>query len=442
VLNNPVICCNSISKRYRLFTNPRDRLAESLSNFFSRWLPLSQVALGRDYWALHKVSFTVLAGETVAIIGRNGSGKSTLLQIIAGTLTPTEGSVSVYGRVAALLELGAGFDPEFTGLENVQMMARILGLDSEEINRCLPDILAFADIGAYLHQPVKTYSSGMYVRLAFAIAVHVNPDILIVDEAFAVGDLAFQAKCMARIRRFQEEGKTILFVSHDINAVKALCSRSIYLDEGKVLDIGPTTDIVDHFIRDIHMEPIEAKQQKEQIGSPSLRLPDFVSNDYQLLFAEFDRMFQGKRNGSGEARVRYVELQDKAGKRLEQAEFDAEVNVLIWVECIKPCTVSVNYKIRDRYLVSIAGADFLIAGKELLAMTAGNYYLVEYTTRLPLMDGDYSLRISITVPIAKHEQALFVDVVEITNPFKLGVANRGKIYTQVYLHNNVSVKSL
>jgi lipopolysaccharide transport system ATP-binding protein len=438
---NAAIRCDALGKRYRMYGKPRDRLLESFSQLASRWLAVPLVAYGHDFWALRHVSFTVGRGETVAIIGRNGAGKSTLLQIIAGTLTPTEGTAAVNGRVAALLELGAGFNREFTGIENVWMSAGILGLSRKEIARRLDDILAFADIGEYIHQPVKTYSSGMYVRLAFSVCMHVEPDILIVDEALAVGDMAFQAKCMARIRRFQQEGKTLLFVSHDVDAVRALCDRCIYLDRGGVLEMGDTALVVDRFIRDIHAEQAVDLQPGEfeaPIPVPN-RASAAVPLSFEQRFAAFDAARQGESHGTGEARIRLVELLDDADRPLELAEFDAEAKIRIWIECIRPCTVSVNYKIRDRHLVSVAGADFLIAGHNLLEMAEGRCYRVDYATHLPLKDGEYSLRISLTVPIAKHAQAVFVDVVEVTHPFKLLSSSRGKIYTQVYLPNSVSV---
>ena len=205
----------NITKTYQIYDKPQDRLKQSL------WRGRKQFY--REFKALDDVSFEVKKGETVGIIGRNGSGKSTLLQIICGTLAPTSGTVEVNGRVAALLELGAGFNPEFTGKENVYMNASILGLSKEEIDAKYDDIVAFADIGDFIEQPVKTYSSGMYVRLAFAVIAHVDADILVIDEALAVGDVFFTQKCMRFIEQYQENGGAILFVSHDMATVTKLC---------------------------------------------------------------------------------------------------------------------------------------------------------------------------------------------------------------------------
>ncbi len=236
------IRAQGLGKTYRLYDKPHHRLLQSLwrgrKNYF------------REFAALSDVSFELARGQTLGIIGRNGAGKSTLLQIICGTLTPSAGQVQVNGRIAALLELGTGFNPEFTGRENIVINAAILGLSQREIAERLDDIIAFADIGPFIDQPVKTYSSGMYVRLAFAVVVHVNPDILIVDEALAVGDALFQAKCMTRMRRMLDDGLTLLFISHDIAAVKALCQRALWLDHGRVRALGATPEVTRDYDHD------------------------------------------------------------------------------------------------------------------------------------------------------------------------------------------------
>jgi lipopolysaccharide transport system ATP-binding protein len=213
------ISLNNVSKCFKRYARPVDRLKEML---------LPNRSYAQEFWALRDISFDVMKGETIGIIGRNGAGKSTLLQMICGTLAPTSGKVQVNGRVAALLELGAGFNPEFTGRENVYMNGAIMGLSRVEVDERFDRVAAFADIKDFIDQPVKTYSSGMYVRLAFASAIHVDPDILIVDEALAVGDMFFQAKCMSRMRTMMESGVTVLFVSHDTSSVKALCQRGVF----------------------------------------------------------------------------------------------------------------------------------------------------------------------------------------------------------------------
>lgn len=229
---------DGLGKCYQIYNRPQDRLRQSIMPRLQSMLGREQQRYYREFWALRDVSFEVARGETVGIIGRNGSGKSTLLQVICGTLAPTTGLVQTRGRIAALLELGAGFNPEFTGRENVYMNGTVLGLSQDEIESRFEDIAAFADIGEFIEQPVKHYSSGMYARLAFAVAINVDPDILVVDEALAVGDEPFQRKCFARINKIKENGGTILFVSHSSHAVVDLCDRAVLLYSGQRLFTG------------------------------------------------------------------------------------------------------------------------------------------------------------------------------------------------------------
>ena len=227
------------SKNYRIYAKPSDRLKE---------LVFRRRTFHQDFWAVKNVSFRVGKGSTFGVIGENGSGKSTLLQMIAGTVQPTEGKISLNGRVAALLELGAGFNPEFTGRENVFLNASILGLSQEETVRKIPEIERFAEIGRFIDQPVKTYSSGMYVRLAFAVSINADPEILLVDEALSVGDVYFQQRCMRKIRQMKQEGKTILFVSHDMVAVKNLCDTAVWLERGAIKEMGQPDDVVGKYL--------------------------------------------------------------------------------------------------------------------------------------------------------------------------------------------------
>ena len=222
---------------YKLYDKPSDRLKEALG--------LTRKKLYKEHYALHDVNFDISEGECVGIIGTNGSGKSTILKIITGVLTPTEGEVKVDGRISALLELGAGFNMEYSGLENVYLNGTMIGFSKEEIDARLDDILEFADIGDFIHQPVKTYSSGMFVRLAFAVAINIDPEILVVDEALSVGDVFFQAKCYHKFEEFKKQGKTILFVSHDLSSVSKYCDRVILLNKGVKLDEGSPKQMVD-----------------------------------------------------------------------------------------------------------------------------------------------------------------------------------------------------
>lgn len=237
-----------LSKCYQIYDQPRDRLKQMILPRLQRALGMQPRQYHREFWALKDVSFEIKKGETVGIIGRNGSGKSTLLQIICGTLNPTSGRIQTHGRIAALLELGSGFNPEFTGRENVYMNASVLGLSKEEIDARFADIAAFADIGDFIEQPVKTYSSGMMLRLAFAVIAHVDADILVVDEALSVGDAVFTQKCMRFIRSFQENG-TLIFVSHDISSVQNLCKSGIWLKNGRIERTGTAKSVSEDYLQ-------------------------------------------------------------------------------------------------------------------------------------------------------------------------------------------------
>lgn len=233
------VAVKDIGKFYRVFRSPPDRLKQVIWRGRRKFY--------EEFWALHPLSFTVKKGECVGFIGKNGSGKSTLLQIIAGILDPSHGTFDVSGRLSALLELGAGFDPEFTGRENVMLSGALLGIDAAEMRLKLPEILSFSELGDFIDKPVKTYSSGMFVRLAFAVAVHVEPEVLLVDEALAVGDAAFQHKCLKRISEMRQRGMSILFVSHDTGAVRTLCNRALWLDGGSLIAEGPAVDVCDQY---------------------------------------------------------------------------------------------------------------------------------------------------------------------------------------------------
>lgn len=236
-----IVEARGLGKRYQIYDRPQDRLKQAML----RWTGKRYY---RDFWALRQVSFEVRRGEAMGVLGRNGAGKSTMLQLIAGTMSPTEGEVGVRGRVAAMLQLGSGFNPEFTGRENVYLAGAILGITRTEMDRRFDGIAAFADIGAFLDQPLKTYSSGMGARLAFAVSFSVEPDLLIVDEILAVGDIGFQQKCVARLRTLRDNGLTMLFVSHSPDAVRSICNRAMLLVDGQLVYVGPAERATDQYL--------------------------------------------------------------------------------------------------------------------------------------------------------------------------------------------------
>lgn len=250
------ISLQNVSKCFKRYNHPVDRLKELL---------LPQKSYAQEFWALQDINLQIYKGHSLGIVGRNGSGKSTLLQIVVGTLTATSGEVQVNGKISALLELGSGFNPEFTGRQNVFLNGRLLGLEQKEIEAKFDDIAAFADIGDFIEQPVKTYSSGMFVRLAFAVAINVEPDILVVDEALAVGDEAFQRKCFARIQSIQESGGTILFVSHSVSSVVELCKSAILIDSGELLLSGNAKIVTSNYQKLIYAPRDKFNQLREEI---------------------------------------------------------------------------------------------------------------------------------------------------------------------------------
>ena len=287
------ISVRNISKKFKLFSSPKDRLLEALHPLRKKYHD--------EFWALSDVSFDVSRGQTLGILGRNGSGKSTLLQLIAGIFQPTSGHVTVNGRVSALLELGAGFNPDFTGRDNVLLNGAIMGVSRKEMLSKLPEIEEFADVGEFFDQPVKTYSSGMYVRVAFAAAISVTPEILIIDEALAVGDVRFQEKCFRQIRALREAGGTIIFVSHDVNIFPRLCDKVVVIDNGMVSFMGLPAESVDQYFALLYSGEISIKTEESDVSM------DLVSADpiksFVMLASELDRFQHGPHYNPNEERV-------------------------------------------------------------------------------------------------------------------------------------------
>lgn len=330
----------NVSKQYRIYAKPGDRLKESLTR--------GRMKRHREFWALKDISFEIEKGTTTGIIGPNGSGKSTLLQIITGTLEPTHGSVWYDGRVAALLELGAGFNPEFTGIENVFMNASLMGFSRAQTEALLPEIERFAEIGDFIHQPVKTYSSGMYVRLAFSIAVSASPDILIIDEALAVGDAIFQHRCIHRIKEMQESGVTIFFVSHDPAAIRYLCSRAILLSSGRAIADGNPVDVLNRY-QELIMEKEEAFDTNE---------PEIQESSSNNVVLERKALTYTYRHGDRSAEFLSIDVLDARGSPREVIESGEPVTVrmrlVFHAEVENPI---IGFVIRSRYGVQVYGTN-------------------------------------------------------------------------------------
>ncbi|MBK9029069.1 MAG: ABC transporter ATP-binding protein [Propionivibrio sp.] len=398
------ISVRNLSKTYRLFGHPGDRIKQ----FFS--LGLKQYH--REFTALKDISFEIKKGETVGIIGRNGSGKSTLLQLICGILKPTFGFGEVNGRVSALLELGAGFNPEFTGRENVYFQGALMGFTEAQMDKRFDEIATFADIGEFIDQPVRTYSSGMFVRLAFAVAIHIDADTLIIDEALAVGDLAFQAKCTAFLRRFREAGGTLLIVSHDLNIIRALCDTGICLMNGGCV-VGPVDNIAGTFVRSMR---VGMAHKDTGTGADS-------------------------RPGTGEARIDAVELLDEAGNILAEADFNQPARLRLQIRFNATCAILASYYILDGNGL-LLGTSTMLEGAGQLRGDPGVRLLVEFSTRLPLADGTYNLLAQLTTPIIQNASSQMVDYFENAACFAIRLHRPVKVWSRVYVANSVSVSPL
>lgn len=428
----------SLSKCYQIYDKPHDRLKQSIYPRTQRLLGMQPKQYYREFWSLRDVSFEIKKGETIGIIGRNGSGKSTLLQIICGTLNQTEGSITTNGRIAALLELGSGFNPEFTGRENVYMNGAILGLSRAEVDERFDDIAAFADIGEFMEQPVKTYSSGMFVRLAFASNIMSDPEIMIVDEALSVGDMNFQAKCMTALTRIKEGGATILFVSHDIGTVKSLCSRCIYLDSGAVVAAGPASDVTELYVRSMREEMNEEHRRFARVSqtfSKQAKATDLslaTSNQPFKICSEFEKRVAQFRYGTGEVRARSVELLDLQDQPVSYVEFNQQVKIRVYFEAFSEKQISVNASIFDEKKNNITGCGFQHVDQPYLTTRPGGKYMAEYAFQLPLQEGNYSLRINISSTIIENESAEFVDLINDAVVFRIGRWEKARIWSQVH----------
>ncbi len=378
-----------VTKVYRLYERQRDRLWETLG--------LDRKKTYKKKYALNHVSFRVKRGETVGIIGTNGSGKSTMLKLITGVLTPTAGSIRVDGRISALLELGAGFNMEYTGIENVYLNGAMIGFTKEEIDARLDDIIRFADIGDYINQPVKSYSSGMFVRLAFAVAINIDPEILIVDEALSVGDVFFQSKCYRKFEEFRRAGKTILFVSHDLSAISRYCDRAILLNQGDLIYDGTPKEAIDLYKKVLvgQYEEKTAEQPEAEDGEKA--------------------GIQGTGSGAGLWKSRYpvnpslVEYGEKNGEIVDYALLDE--NGLMTSNFLKGTMFTVRMKIRahadilepifaftikNMKGIEICGTNTTMERVPVPTMHDGDEHVVEFTQRIDLQGGEYLLSLGCT----------------------------------------------
>ena len=386
---NLAISVQGVSKIYKLYDKPIDRLTEAVS--------LTHKSYHRDFFALSDISFEVKKGETVGIIGTNGSGKSTILKIITGVLSPTTGTAEVSGNISALLELGAGFNSEYTGLENIYMNGTMMGFSRQEMERRMDDILRFADIGDFVNQPVKTYSSGMFVRLAFALAINVDPEILIVDEALSVGDVFFQAKCYRRMEEMMKNGTTILMVSHDMGSIIKYCDKVVLLNRGHFVAQGEAGKMVDLYKKILANQTDELaealiEQKKEALGLPvEAAVSDKRMKDRMNLNPEVQEYGDGRASfedfGTLDARgnVTNLLLKGEMFTIRERVRFHAPIENPIF-----------TYTLRDKKGTDITGTNTLFEGTEIKPVKDGDVYTVSFRQKMNLQGGEYLLSMSCT----------------------------------------------
>lgn len=415
----------SVSKAYSIYDSPGDRLKELLS--------LGRAKRHREFWALRDISFEVRKGETFCIIGENGSGKSTMLQIVAGILRASSGTVDVQGRVSALLELGAGFNPEYSGRDNVYLNGAILGLSRREIDRRFRDITDFAEIGTFIDQPVKTYSSGMLVRLAFAVAIHVDPEVLLVDEALAVGDIYFRHRCMRKVHELRDRGVTILFVSHAVADVKAVGDRALWLEAGRLIDMGPTERVVSRYLaamaekdgRYLSTHHISASNGRSAVQA--IEIADRIPN-------------VDHRHGDGRAEILGIAVLNEDGHPLVILEPSSSIVVRISIRANDALGMpNVGFMMRNQLGIDFAGTNTSREDHELPSMLSGDTYTVDFHLTLPeLYPGSFSFSPAVADgPLTAYRTCDWID-----NAITLQMSRgEGEVYGYLHLPCKVEVNA-
>jgi lipopolysaccharide transport system ATP-binding protein len=402
-MNSPMhsdhaITVKNLEKTFRIFSHPGDRIKQALT--------FGKISYHREFIALHNISFEIKKGEAVGIIGHNGSGKSSLLQIICGILKPTTGTIRVNGRISALLELGSGFNPEFTGRENIYFQGVLFGYSKNQMDERIGEIIAFADIDEYIDQPVRTYSSGMFVRLAFAVAINVEPDLLVVDEALSVGDMAFQHKSKKRVQQLIDAGATLLLVSHDRSMITSTCSRCILLEKGKLVMDGPPADVFDYYYASI------AK------GNESLQQNSLASGRTQIV------------SGTGEARVEGIRLLDIEGNELGGLTVGMSAILEFAVRVIQPIPrLVLAFAIRDRLGQIIFNTNTNSFGKSPTDVPAQTSFSFKFQFSANIGIGSYSVSTFLvstndrfTDNFETRELAYFFEVLNSAHPYFVGSA--------------------
>lgn len=419
MLSDFAIKVENLSKCYHIYDQPRDRLMQMLTRGRKQYY--------REFWALKDVSFEIKKGETFGIIGRNGSGKSTLLQMICGTLNPTTGTIQTNGRVAALLELGSGFNPEFTGRENVYLNASVLGLNNKEIDERFDKIAEFADIGDFIEQPIKTYSSGMIVRLAFAVIAHVDADILVIDEALAVGDTVFTQKCMRCIREFKKNG-TLLFVSHDQNAVSNLCDEVLWLSNGNLVNKGTTAEILTKYHID-NLAKIQSEIKIQTITGSKQIEKKIVTSDNFFTTLESNKIFSQKKNstGAGKAVISSATFINNYGEVIKTFEGGEIVKLCLLIDAKQDISsLLVGFTIKDRLgqkIIEENNSTFVKSKS--ISVKKGTSIVSIFEFKMPFLKaGKYSIDLA----VAEGQQEIHIQQMWIYDALQIEFLNKEEVF--------------
>ena len=410
-MNNTALKVSHLTKVYKLYDKPVDRLKESLHPLKKKY--------HKEFYALNDVSFEIKKGETVGIIGKNGAGKSTLLKIITGVLIPSSGHVHVNGRIASLLELGAGFNPEYTGIENIYLQGTLMGYPHAETEAKMEQILQFADIGEHIHQQVKTYSSGMFARLAFAISINVEPDIFIVDEALAVGDMNFQAKCMSKMKEMMDRKVTILFVSHDIYSVQTLCNEAIFINNGKLEKIGNVEEVTNYYVEmqreknNLELNKIKIDSIENKINEKSFSdtiIPKEIINKLDL---SGNKELVGRHSGNGKAKILdFIFCDDKENISTEiisNRNYSIYVAVKFYEELDD---FAIVFPIRSLNGVQEIGVSSSAQKFCFPSVKKDDIYILKVTSLMNIKSGVYNLVLSIEIPKILNQVHEFAHVIE------------------------------
>lgn len=439
--NEQILEVNHVSKAYKIYERPADRLKESLS--------IRKKVYHKEFHALKDVSFSIKRGENVGIIGVNGSGKSTLLKIISGIVQPSSGSLSVLGRISAILELGAGFNPEYSGIENIFINGTIMGVSKKEMQSKLDEIIAFADLGEFIEQPVKTYSSGMYARLAFSVAINISPDILIVDEALSVGDMGFQHKCMNKMKELVEEGVTVIFVSHDTFAIKSLCSRCIYLEKGVVKADGSSIEVTDQYLMDTRKKIYRAEAEEITVmnqGSlqaldnvnPADAEIDSITAAIQEETYDSEDVYKDMRYGTNGVRIQKVIMRNEKGEEADHFEFGEVMEIGLQLQAYQQIeNLNCCIRIRDKNGLDITGTTTFEENMKFPSIKPGEVVQVSFTAP-NLLKHDMTFSIGVTINDTRNiADQTILDHVDLAYTFKSVYNPKRPVWYMYYQDYNI-----